>query len=63
MAIYGEDDMMKEEADDLLRFFRSSKKVVIPGAKHACYIDQPEVFHRSLIPFIERSLIMPKKEL
>ena len=27
MAVYGEDDIMKEEADDLLRLFRASQKV------------------------------------
>ena len=42
-------------ADELERRLKGSRKLVIPGAGHACYVDAPEVFHTALLEFL-RSL-------
>jgi 3-oxoadipate enol-lactonase len=37
--------------------------VVIPKAKHAANLDQPEIFHRTLLDFLQRQLDYPKSSL
>ncbi|KAG1662434.1 hypothetical protein FOA52_004015 [Chlamydomonas sp. UWO 241] len=59
LAVYGENDPMLAEADTLLKLFARSRKAVINGAGHACYIDGPEVFHTQLAKFLEANIRLP----
>ncbi|GAX74228.1 hypothetical protein CEUSTIGMA_g1677.t1 [Chlamydomonas eustigma] len=63
LAVYGEQDEMKEEADDLLKLFSTSNKVIIPDAGHACYMEKTEAFHLHLKTFIGKALAGGKREL
>ncbi len=63
MAVYGEKDEMKSEATNFLKLFRTSLKVIIPEAGHACYLDKPDGFNSRAIPFIENVLLGNKREL
>ena len=39
-------------ADDLVASLVGSRRLLLPGAGHACYLDQPEAFHAALGEFV-----------
>jgi abhydrolase domain-containing protein 14 len=63
LAVYGEHDEMKEEADDLMKLFSNSDKVIIPESGHACYMEKTDTFHVHLKNFLIKALARAKKEL
>lgn len=54
LAVWGEKDHLfpPSGAEELAARFREGRAVVIPGADHACYLDAPGAFHRSLSEFL-----------
>jgi len=54
VAIWGEKDSIVslEAADFMVAQIPNAKKVVIPGAEHPCYLDNPELFNQTLLDFI-----------
>lgn len=54
LAIWGENDHIVDPAyaDVLVRDASKAKKVVIPDAGHAPYMDKPAAFHEALLEFL-----------
>jgi len=52
LAMYGENDRMKEDSSKLTKLFANSLSVIIPGAGHPCYVDKPHDFHRDFLSFL-----------
>ena len=54
LAIWGENDraVPLEHAELLTQSVKQGRKIIIPGAGHAPYMNQPEVFHRELLEFL-----------
>jgi pimeloyl-ACP methyl ester carboxylesterase len=42
------------QAETLAGCFRDARVVVVPGAGHPVYLDEPEAFHEALLAFLER---------
>ena len=55
MIVYGELDhsLGTSSADNLKLIPTSTLPQVLPGAKHPAYLDQPDLWHKLLINFIE----------
>jgi abhydrolase domain-containing protein 14 len=43
-------------ADELLAVLPNSRKAILAGADHACYLDQPAAFHERLLAFLDSTL-------
>lgn len=56
LAIWGENDRVipLEHADLLVREAKNARKVVVPGAAHALYLDDAETFHKELLGFLRK---------
>ena len=56
LAIWGEHDKVipLSHADLLLKHVPNSRKVVIPKAEHAFYIDDAVIFHKELTSFVKQ---------
>jgi pimeloyl-ACP methyl ester carboxylesterase len=54
LAVWGENDHLVDPAyaDVLVRDAAKAKKVLIPNAGHAPYMDKPAVFHEALLEFL-----------
>jgi len=54
LAIWGADDIVVplEHADRLIDAVHEGKQIVLPGANHPCYRDQPALFHQALLEFV-----------
>lgn len=54
LVFWGEADHVfpPSQAPLLARSFASARVVILPGARHPAYLDQPETFHRELIAFV-----------
>jgi len=54
LIIWGEKDTVisPKKADLLARTMSASRKVILPGASHPCYLDKPIEFHRELLQFL-----------
>ena len=54
LAIWGENDntVPQEHADHLVDSVNNGRKVVIPGAGHAPYMNAPRAFHQALLSFL-----------
>ncbi|KAL6761835.1 Alpha/Beta hydrolase protein [Haematococcus lacustris] len=52
LAMYGERDPLKVDAEELALYFARATKVIVPNAGHAFYVEQPEAFHTALLKFI-----------
>ena len=55
LAVYGSEDPMAADAGQLLAMFRHSEKEVLPGASHACYVDDPARFNDRLVQFAAKA--------
>lgn len=55
LLLWGEEDRVVPlaQADLLAQALPRSRKVVLPGAGHACYLDRPDDFHRELLAFLD----------
>lgn len=53
LILWGENDEIipLEKSDVLAAAITDSKRVILKGASHPCYLDQPEEFHRELVAF------------
>lgn len=56
LAIWGEKDttIPPTQADILVQKIKNCQKVIIKNARHPCYLDDPDTFHRELLKFIDR---------
>ncbi len=52
LIVYGEMDKMGTKASSLLKAIPDSRVLMIPGASHPCYLDDPELFHKELLSFL-----------
>ena len=41
------------QADVLAREIPKTRKLIIEGARHPCYLDNPDLFHREMISFLK----------
>ncbi len=55
LILWGEKDVVIpiSKAETLHQLLPNSRKIVIPGASHACYQDEPQQFHAALLRFLE----------
>lgn len=55
LVVWGEKDKVvpPKESRALADALPNSRRVEIEGAGHACYLDQPEAFHRELLIFLK----------
>lgn len=58
LVLWGSDDSLlpPERASDLAERFLRAETVILPDARHPCYLDQPERFHELLIEFASETL-------
>ena len=58
LVLWGEHDRIvpTEKAARLAQSLPGAETVILPGASHPCYLDQPELFHELLIDFAARTL-------
>jgi abhydrolase domain-containing protein 14 len=56
LALWGERDRIVSvsQADKLVAALPNAEKVVLTDAGHACYMNQPAVFHTHLLSFVRR---------
>jgi abhydrolase domain-containing protein 14 len=54
LIVWGEKDTVisPKKADVLARAMVASRKVILRGASHPCYLDKPIEFHRELLQFL-----------
>ncbi len=55
LIVWGEQDQISEPANGVLLHneVAGSKLVTFQGAKHPCYLEQPELWHKTLLNFVE----------
>ncbi|RUM39714.1 MAG: alpha/beta hydrolase, partial [Desulfobulbus sp.] len=55
LLLWGGEDQISplENSDTLLAAVKGAKRVIIDGAPHPCYLDQPETFHAVVIEFLQ----------
>lgn len=54
LVIWGEKDKLfpTAQAKTLAESFEKAEVLILPGARHPAYLDQPEMFHEALLKFI-----------
>ncbi len=54
LVVWGEKDQIipLEKSDDLTAAIVDSRRVILKGASHPCYLDSPDEFHRELLAFV-----------
>jgi len=54
LVIWGSEDQVSPLANSeiLLTEIKGARRVVIEGAPHPCYLDQPDLFHRAVLDFL-----------
>ena len=54
LIIWGSEDQIAplDNSDLLLAEISGSARIIIDGAPHPCYLDQPESFHRAILDFL-----------
>lgn len=52
MIIHGQNDVKFQPAVELLKQIPLSEVITINNASHACYVEQPLVFHNALRQFL-----------
>ena len=55
LVIWGENDAIipVEKSDVLAAAMPDSRRVILRGASHPCYLDRPDEFHRELVSFLD----------
>jgi abhydrolase domain-containing protein 14 len=56
LVVWGDRDSVIPiaQATQLAGAFADARVLVLPGARHPAYLDQPETFHRELVEFVRR---------
>lgn len=56
LVVWGERDTVFpiSQAKPLAAAFADARVLVLPGARHPAYLDQPDLFHRELVAFAKR---------
>jgi abhydrolase domain-containing protein 14 len=49
------------QANALHTWVKDSRLLILPGARHPCYLDRPEEFHTALIDFLRSVAAKAKK--
>lgn len=57
LIIYGEKDLMGGRVSTLLASIPGSKLVMIEGATHPAYLDEPEEFHSLFLDFLAGTVV------
>jgi len=54
LVVWGQNDKVVPLglADLLAEKIPDAKKLILPGAKHPCYLDAPDAFHKTLLEFL-----------
>ena len=54
LILWGSEDQISSPAngDILLENIKGAKQVIIDGAPHPCYLDQPDVWHAAVLEFL-----------
>jgi pimeloyl-ACP methyl ester carboxylesterase len=54
LLIWGSEDQISPLANSeiLLTEIKGARRVVIEGAPHPCYLDQPDAFHKAVLEFL-----------
>ncbi len=54
LVVWGEKDHLfpPSQAKRLARCFVEARTLILPGARHPAYLDQPDLFHEALIEFL-----------
>lgn len=55
LIVWGTEDTVVpiSQADVLAREIPKTRKLIIEGARHPCYLDNPDLFHREMISFLK----------
>jgi abhydrolase domain-containing protein 14 len=55
LVVWGQKDQLFRPsfAEKLAAGFKTAKVVILPDAKHAAYLDQPDLFHKALLEFLK----------
>jgi pimeloyl-ACP methyl ester carboxylesterase len=53
LAVYGEHDGMRPDYALLEDALPRVQLLLIPNARHACYLDNPKAFNRELLRFLD----------
>lgn len=53
LAVYGEQDGMRPDYALLEEALPRAQLLLIPGARHACYLDNPQAFNAGLLRFLD----------
>lgn len=61
LIIYGEKDLMGTKVSTLLASIPGSKVVMIEGATHPAYLDEPEEFHSLLMDFLAGAVVFHER--
>jgi abhydrolase domain-containing protein 14 len=58
LIIWGEADTIfpSATAEVLAKSFQNARVLIMAGAGHACYLDQPDAFHQALLQFMKSIL-------
>jgi abhydrolase domain-containing protein 14 len=58
LIVWGEKDQIipMEKSDALAAALEDSKRVILTGASHPCYLDRPDEFHEELLAFLGSAL-------
>lgn len=59
LILTGSEDSVHQSAFDLKAQVRGSELRVLPGAGHACHMEQPWLFDRMMIEFLEQHALFP----
>ena len=56
LVIWGSADRVfpVSQAEPLASRFRDGQALILEGAAHPCYLDEPEAFHAALVEFVRR---------
>jgi pimeloyl-ACP methyl ester carboxylesterase len=57
LAVYGERDAMRADFARLEEGVPRAQFLLIPNAGHACYMDDPKLFNRELLAFLEHEIL------
>lgn len=56
LIVYGELDHMGTKASELLSAIPGSEVMMVEGAGHPAYLDNPRLFHNKLVEFLRESV-------
>jgi abhydrolase domain-containing protein 14 len=62
LIFWGQNDdvIPADQADLLANGIPGARKVILPGARHPCYLDAPDLFHEQLLTFLAAISSLPR---